>query len=326
MSATNEPSQVHQEAAFLKEIQESIDAEYANVEEPSGDMAEDALDRLTSIQSFCLLFIKEASTKPPVEFETQKQRLDLLWQMFIRGAIHAAKDPAFHDRLLNLLLWTKEFDSLCKAVPSEKGPVTTWESYGFANSLQASWEQVVKTGIVTQQSNLATFSAKALAVGVYGEAIGLTALWFLREALETDDDYRTITLLPAAVIWMDHSRHKLFAFSVLNQSYDQSNSLQAPSSLIKGEDIDHPGFSLKRWLFWRRRFQELSHHEDPRVAKEAKEGFMCMVNCGRDMGYEVPGEAWFTEKLQKAMGEELIRSGKPSVDGDEIDIDVDWVD
>ncbi|KAK7430473.1 hypothetical protein QQZ08_002992 [Neonectria magnoliae] len=315
-------------AAFLQEVQESIDAEYANVEESSGKKAEDTLGQLTSIQSFCLLFIKEASTKPPAEFETQKQGLDLLWQMFIRGAIHCDKDPAFHDRLLSLLLWTKELDSLCKAIRPDKGPITAWESYGFANSLQASWEQVVKTGIVTQQSNLAAFSAKALALGVYGEAIGLTALWYLREALETDDDYKTITLLPAAVIWMDHSRHKLFTFSVLNQSYEDqtNNSLQTPGALIKRENIDHPGFSLKRWLFWRRRFQKLSHHEDPRVAKEANKGFMCMINCGRDMDYEVLGEARFTERLQRAMGEELVRSGKPSVDGDEIDIDVHWVD
>ncbi len=51
-----------------------------------------------------------------------------------------------------------------------------------------------------------------------------------------------------------------------------------------------------------------------------------MISCGRTLDYDVPGEAKFAEKLQAAMWGELVRSGKKSVSGDEIDIDVDWAD
>jgi hypothetical protein len=53
---------------------------------------------------------------------------------------------------------------------------------------------------------------------------------------------------------------------------------------------------------------------------------MSMIFCGRDLDYDVPGEMKFTEMLQAAMGEELAKSGKQCVDGDDIDINVDWVD
>lgn len=51
-----------------------------------------------------------------------------------------------------------------------------------------------------------------------------------------------------------------------------------------------------------------------------------MISCGRNLDYNVPGEARFTEKLQAAMGEALAKSGKKSVSGNDIDINVDWVD
>jgi hypothetical protein len=92
------------------------------------------------------------------------------------------------------------------------------------------------------------------------------------------------------------------------------------------EGIDAESFTLQRWLFWRRRFQEPSHHKDPGVAKEAKKGFMGMIMCGIQLDYEVPGEASFHEKLRAAMATALVESGKESVDGEDIDIDMNLVD
>lgn len=79
-------------------------------------------------------------------------------------------------------------------------------------------------------------------------------------------------------------------------------------------------------MCWRRRLQELSHNGDLAVAKEAKKGFMSMISRDRELDFDVPGEARFAEKLQTAMWETLVRSGKKSLGGDEIDINVDWVD
>jgi hypothetical protein len=52
---------------------------------------------------------------------------------------------------------------------------------------------------------------------------------------------------------------------------------------------------------------------------------MSMVSCGLDLDCDVPGEARFREKVSMAMSEGLSKSGKESLDIDEVDIDVDWV-
>jgi hypothetical protein len=247
--------------------------------------------------------------------------------MFLETAKVFEKDDAFQEKLVWLLLWTKEFDLLRRSLYPIGTAVTAWESYGFADSLQASWERLLTTGTASQQCNLAAFSAKALAVDICRETLGLTALWYLREALETSDDERAIALLPTTSVWFEYCHHRLLTFSVLNQSCEEQSKahLRISGALAQKADIHQPGFSLERWLFWRRRLQELGHSADSAVAKEAKKGFMSMIGCGRELDYNVPGEAKFAEKLQKAMWEALQESGKESLSGDDIDINVDWV-
>lgn len=323
MSTSNTPSQFDHDAHFRQEAREAFDAQ---VREVSSE--EDKLDLLSSIQSFSFHFIKNAWRGSSAESKPVQQGLYVLWHMFLETAKVLTKDDAVQEKLISLLLWTKEFDSLRGSLHPTQTAAAAWESYGFSDSLQASWEQLLMTGTVSQQCNLAAFSAKALAVGICRDSLGLTALWYLREALETDDEAKAIALLPAAVIWVDHCRHKLLTFSAINQSYEEQSKahLLPPGALPRKAEIDQHGFSLKRWLFWRRRLQELSHNADSAVAKEAKKGFMNMINCGRDLEYDVPGEAKFAERLQAAMGEALTKSGKQSVSGDDIDINVDWVD
>ena len=323
MSASNTPTQVDHDAHFRQEARDAFDVDISNI---SSD--EDMLDQLTSIQGFSSYFIKDASRKPPAESETVLQGLQVLWHMFIETAKVYDKDGTFQEKLISLLLWTKEFDSLYKSLHPTGTAAASWESYRFADSLQASWEQVLTIGPASHQCNLAAFSAKALALGICRDSIGLTALWYLREALETDDEPRTISLLPATVVWIEQCCDHHLTFSAMNQpSEEQSKAhLVALGALAQRADIDRPGFSIKRWLFWRRRLQELSHNADTAVAKMAKKGFMSMVSRGSHLDYDVPGEAKFTEKLQAAMGEALGESGKKSVSGDDIDINVNWVD
>jgi len=323
MSTTTTMPQSDHQADFRRRLIETFD--------PHVSSKQDKLDQLVSIRSFALRFIKDASHKAPLESEAVKQGLSVLWHMFLETAKFADRDDAFQDQLVSMLLWTREIDLLHKRVHPTKTSTVAWESYGFDNSLQSKWEELMETVDATQQQqqqNLATFSAKALAVGVHQDSIGLTALWYLRETFETEDSTRAIALLPAAVTWLENCNFKLFTLSVTENSFEDDSKyhLVEPGVLAKGAGIDRPAFSLQRWLFWRRRLQELNHSANEEVAKEAHKGFMAMINCGRKFDYDVPGEAKFTEKLQAAMWEELVRSGKKSVDGHEIDINVDWAD
>ncbi|KAH7129809.1 hypothetical protein B0J13DRAFT_563381 [Dactylonectria estremocensis] len=318
-SSTGPPTQ-YDKTRFFQEIRESFVSamKLSNEEEKRSE--------LDSIISFIILFIKDGSTQPPSE--SVQQKLDLIWHMVIEMAKALDKDDPFQEHLITLIIWTKELDSLHRALHMTEPTAAAWESYGFVNSLHASWEQLLSTGDLSQQCSLASFSAKALALGIYGDSVGPTALWCLREALETDDQAKTAALLPVTVAWISHCRHKLLTFSATKRLCEEQSKaqLQTPALLARKSGINEPGFSMERWLFWRRRLQELSHSSDSEVAEEAKKGFIIMINTGRELSFDAPGEVRFSERLQAAMFEELKRTGKDSVDSDDINIDVDWVD
>ncbi|EEU41656.1 uncharacterized protein NECHADRAFT_87592 [Fusarium vanettenii 77-13-4] len=324
MSQSTIKPQVNHDVAFRHEVLEGFLSDLHDV-----STTKDKQELLTSIQSFAFQFLKDASNKELTRHGQVDQGLEVLWRMFIEMAKVLEKDDPFHDKLVLLLLWTKEFDQLHKDLHPSDSVKAFWESYGFGNSLQKSWEQTLSSGTSSQLCNLAAFSTKALSAGVCQDTLALTALWYLREALEKGEEGVTANLLPAAVMWVDQCRHRLLTFSILDRSYEAHprSDLSACGALTRAKGVNRSGgFSIERWLFWRERFQHLSHSQDSSVAKEAKRGFMTMINCGRDLGYEVPGEARFAERLQKAMWEALVESGKESLDGDEIDIKVDWAD
>ncbi|WAO96586.1 Hypothetical protein NCS54_01426500 [Fusarium falciforme] len=313
--------QVDHDVAFRHDALEGFLSDLHDVSSPK-----DKQEILTSIQSFAFQFLKDAS-KDLTQHEDVDQGLQVLWRMFIETAKVLEKDDRFHDKLVLLLLWTKEFDQLYNDLHPSDSDMASWESYGFADSLQESWEHTVSSGTSSHMCNLATFSTKALSAGICPDSLALTALWYLREALETSDEVMTASLFPAAVTWVDECRHRLLTFSILDRSYEAhtKSDLSACGALAEAQGVNQSGFSLKRWLFWRERFQHLSHSKVSTIAKDAKTGFMAMINCGHDLDYGVPGEARFAERLQKAMWEALVESGKESLDGDEIDINVDWV-
>ncbi|UPK99690.1 hypothetical protein LCI18_010625 [Fusarium solani-melongenae] len=322
MSKLTVNPQVDHDVAFRHEVLEGFLSGLHDVSTPK-----DKQELLISIQSFAFRFLKDASNKDLTQHEEVDQGLQVLWRMFIEMTKVLEKDDPFHDKLVLLLLWTKEFEQLYNYLHHSNNEMASWESYGFADSLQDSWKHTLQNGTSSQLCSLATFSTKALSAGVYQDSLALTALWYLREALETSDEAVTASLLSAAVIWVDQSRHRLLTLSILSHSYEShpKSDLSACGALAEAQGVNQSGFSLKRWLFWRERFQHLSHSKDSTIAKEAKRGFMAMINCGRDLDYEVSGEARFAERLQKAMWEALVDSGKESLDGDEIDINVDWV-
>ncbi|KAF5640043.1 uncharacterized protein FTJAE_4590 [Fusarium tjaetaba] len=280
-------------------------------------------DLLISIKSFAFHFIKEPLNRPMAEFPTVQKNLDVLWNMFFKASAAIDSESLFQDRLVLLLLWTRQFDLVYKELYNGRHVAGNWESYGFAQSLQVFWEELVKEGSEAELRSLATFSAKVLAAGICEEQISSTALWYMREALETSDDC-TAKFLPGAAVWMEMCPHALLKDCVLKADKQQSSLNLGP--LAQDQRVDKAGFSMARWLFWRSRFQKISHHPDTSLAQLAKKGFMAMIHCGRDVDYGVPGEDAFAERLQATMWAELVKSGKVSLDGDDVDIDPDWVD
>ncbi|KAK4444788.1 hypothetical protein QBC34DRAFT_414636 [Podospora aff. communis PSN243] len=286
--------------------------------------AEQKFDFIQGIKRLTILLVKDATRRPASMASEVQLGLNTLWDVILSTAeILDSEDVNLHDQLVLQLLFTKEFDTLCRDLYPSRNRFPTWESYQFAERLQQRWNYLLSPpttetppdapNATSQRRNLATFSSKLFAAGICKDVLASVAFTCLREALESNDDTRTIALLPMAVAWIYHAHHHLLALSV--------------TSHTSGQHGDGEGYSLERWLRWRKTFQRLSHHDDPDVWMEAKKGFMSMVSVGRDLDWDVPGEAVFREKLAVAMRDELVaRSGRGSVNIDDVRVDVEWVD
>ena len=247
-----------------------------------------------------------------------KHHLQIVWKGIIETVqVIDTLDP-WQEKFLQLLIWTKNFDAMTKDVNNVEG-ARSWEEYGFAEELGAAWERLLKENEVKRMKNLAIFTAKALTAGVDDDGLGDTALWYFREALEHEDE-RVAPLLEVTQMWFIAGAYKLLALSV----NEKGGFEIGPKAL--GAGIAENGFSMARWLFWRKRIQGLNHHEDPEVVKLARKVFLSNVAAGTDMGYDVPGEKKFYERMEKAMLEMLKSRESGCVQDTDIEINLDWVD
>jgi len=207
MSVSSTPSQSVNDAHFRQETRQGFDADIA---EASSE--EDKLGLLTSIQSFAFHFINDASRRPPAESAAVQLNLDVLWYMFLETAKILAPNDPIQDSLVLLLLCTKELNVLHTSLHPTGTVMPTSELYHFAESVQASWEQLLRNGTASQQSNLAAFSAKILAVGICQDLLSRTALWFLREVLEEEDEAKAIAQMHV------HSQIRSFTYLHIHSS------------------------------------------------------------------------------------------------------------
>jgi len=133
------------------------------------------------------------------------------------------------------------------------GGFKSWEAYQFAKRLQGRWGNLLSEAADdskesrAQRRNLTTFPAKVLAAGLCRDSLAQIALSCLQDVLELEDEKKVSARLPVAVTWVYHCHHQLLAFSVMNQ-------------------FSEGGYSLERWLMWRKRLQGLSRQGDAVVA------------------------------------------------------------
>lgn len=303
MSTSTSPSEKARAADFRHQVTQSFEADAQNLATET-----DKIDQLVSIQSFALKFIMDAARQSP-EYQ---EGLNLLWHMFCITAQNLHQEDSFQDSLVSLLLWTKEYDSFYRKLHPNEVADGSWEGYGFAMELQSSWEHLSTERKVSKMRNLAMFSAKCFALGV-SDNIERTAAWVMRNALETEEDTDGLIYLPSATISVQNCAFKLFPLPLMRLQGTRSPEENGPATTdisAQKADIHDVRFSQSRWLYWRRRFQEIGRHHDLTVASQAKKGFMAMISCGRLLDLSVLGELRFEKHLQQAMWEELKRSRK----------------
>jgi hypothetical protein len=214
----------------------------------------------------------------------------------------------------------------------------------LAQAFQDFWMNE-STGLsITERESLAVLTAKLCATGVCSVDLSQCALWLFKEALETDrshastigdDDSKDARpsvsdLLPACIVWMDYSNYKLARLSVDNCNPDSGSARDdqvstSPGPLAVEANITQPGFSVARWLFWRRRLGDMYLSGDPHVAKSARKCFELMMHTGLAIGIKIPGEEKYLERLFEALDKELVaRKIQGCVGPEDIEVNPAW--
>ncbi len=81
-----------------------------------------------------------------------------------------------------------------------------------------------------------------------------------------------------------------------------------PGELARNANVKQAQFSVARWVFWRKRFKEIERCSDGQVAEEAKHGFRLMVRRGREMGFQIDGEAEYEARIIKYLEVEFEKA------------------
>ncbi|KAG6301525.1 hypothetical protein E4U09_005115 [Claviceps aff. purpurea] len=275
------------------------------------------------------------------------------WDEFIHAALLQPADSAELDRLVTLILEVRELGGLSKQGEQEAAVMShgqrLWTDLPFlAEDLYAFWSKESDALTAAQRASLAAFTGKLCAVGVCAPALARCALWLFKRAFETEISAETMAeMLPACREWFFYGNTTLVKLCRDNHGSgasgdgdgDGDGALETPGPLVTdAETKKRRGFSIARWLLWRRcagqmyaaRLGQASGEAAELSTEVSKLGRACfeqMVSAGLVAGVTVPGEKVFLERLFKALDDELA-SGRATgcVGAEDIEIDVRWAE
>jgi hypothetical protein len=169
-------------------------------------------------------------------------------------------------------------------------------------------------------NNLAAFTARLAGVGVCEDKLTFCMLQLCKQVLETEqpaDGTSLAALLPAVSQWFKHCGQKLNRLTLSNRTFGE-DSRTSPGPLARAAGVQGLGFSVSRWLFWRRRVKDFALSEDEKLRAEGKQVFDSMMMAGQDTQNKLPGEKRYWDKVHKAMYISVCMT--------DVEVDVNWVD
>ncbi|KAE8314018.1 hypothetical protein BDV41DRAFT_534846 [Aspergillus transmontanensis] len=279
-----------------------------------------------------------------------------LWDELIHVAKRHPADSAEHDRLVTLVLEAREWGTVArkkKDASTDEEPEQVILSNGqrlwvdlpyLVQEFQDAWMKESMEYRAAQREGLAALTARLCAVGVYPSELGRCALWLFKETFETERPLTRVEgdatnacapiveLLPACHAWLKYNSFKLAMFTATNHDYpppstgDSAQASTAPGDLSPKSEFPCSGFSIPRWVFWRRRYKYFYHCGTEQVAKLARACFEEAMFKGTRMGIELPGEKIFLTRIFEALDAEMIARGMHSMEPQDIEIDMDWAE
>ena len=237
-----------------------------------------------------------AMTEPSKPIQVIELEIREVWYLFILAAMSIDAHHPAQDRLTRLVLWAQELGVIKRSTKTSEGDelvveeaVTSdgriWVDLPFmVHHVQKGWKNVMSPSTLpNQRCNLAAGIARLAGLGVRNEAFSECGLDIMRQALETprSDDPTSghkschgteegtslslSELLPVVQIWLHFAGDKLLRLCVSDhRDTDPTwNTVNSPiGTLARDAAVDSQGFSLARFLFWKKRLQDLKEAED----------------------------------------------------------------
>ncbi|KAB8068021.1 hypothetical protein BDV29DRAFT_185219 [Aspergillus leporis] len=241
------------------------------------------------------LFVKNITsryTKSDLSIDLYEHDLRELWYLIIQGAkVTDAKHPA-QDRLAGQILHAREMGVISRrgaASGVEEEALTSngkiWVDLPFlVQEVEVAWKAAAELP-AKQRHNLSAFIARLSAWGVCDPELCACALSIFRDTFETrrpltatndkqgDALLSIAELLPAAVVWFELCAYKIESLCLSTQGFV---SLTIGDLAREAQVVPDTGFSTSRWLFWRRRLEDISHSDHVEMAALAQRGSRVM--------------------------------------------------
>ncbi|KAE8368962.1 hypothetical protein BDV27DRAFT_153598 [Aspergillus caelatus] len=264
------------------------------------------------------------------DFSFVEEGLHDLWDKLIHVAKRHPADSAEHDRLVTLILQARECGPVtrkAKDTSVDEEPEEVFLPNGqrlwidLPYLVQEFQDVSMKESMgytAAQWEGLEAFETERLLTRVEGEENASNAC------------VPVVELLPACLAWLKYKSFKLATFTATNHVYpppsagDSVQDSTAPGDIAPKSEFPCSGFSIARWVFWRRRYKHFYHCGNEQIAKLARACFEAAVFKGMRMGIELPGEKIFLTRVFKALDAELAARGmQVSVNPEDIEIDMD---
>jgi len=179
--------------------------------------------------------------------------------------------------------------------------------------------------------NLAAFTARLAGVGVCEDKLTFCMLQLCRQILETErqaGEPPLAELLPAIGRWFIHCGEKLNRLCINSHIFPEETRF-LPGPLAQAAGVQENGFSVSRWLFWRKTIKDFAVSGDEKLAEEGKRVFDHMMLVGQQTQNKLPGESKYWDKVWKTLGNEMAErnknGGNHCVEITDVKIDLNWV-
>lgn len=266
------------------------------------------------------------SINPMILFEIDMH--DLWFKLMLAGKVTDADDPG-QDRLVGLILYARELGTLTRTTTVGEGEppeeaiteegTAIWKDLPYCvHDFREEWLKSMKLS-QKRRTNLAALTARMMAVGIVGDELAANALWLFRQTLEIPrrltrsdpgEEVPFEELLPALFAWIRYCGPKLVKLSYNSHNFPNLDpGIMKPGQLALDAKIEHMGFNLDRWMFWRQRLKDIGRSEHAELAQEAKRGYTMMMREGLEIGLKIPGEAEYEKRVQEYMTKKIERDG-----------------